>query len=210
MTRVAPLAPPWSEADAADINSWGHPDRTYEPLLLVRCLQRHPAWLASCASWARRSTSRHGCRRACAPSRSCGSARWCGCAYEWGGQAAFWGPIAGVSDDECDALVTGAPTCRWSASERVLIGAVDELETHRVVVRGDVACVGRHLDDEQRMELLIAVGWYRTICTLCNGLDLPVEGWMRRWPRRVSRLTGGRGAGAGCCLASIGSSSRRG
>ena len=38
------------------------------------------------------------------------------------------------------------------------------------------------LDDEQRMELLIAVGWYRTICTLCNGLDLPVEGWMRRWP----------------------------
>ena len=29
---------------------------------------------------------------------------------------------------------------------------------------------------------LIAVGWYRTICTLCNGLALPVEGWMRRWP----------------------------
>ena len=32
------------------------------------------------------------------------------------------------------------------------------------------------------MELLIAVGWYRTICTLCNALDLPVEGWMRAWP----------------------------
>jgi hypothetical protein len=24
--------------------------------------------------------------------------------YEWGGQAAFWGPIAGVSEQECDAL----------------------------------------------------------------------------------------------------------
>ena len=35
MTRVAPLAPPWSAADAADIESWGHPDRSYEPLLLV-------------------------------------------------------------------------------------------------------------------------------------------------------------------------------
>ena len=35
------------------------------------------------------------CRRGCAPSRSCASARWCGCDYEWGGQAAFWGPIAG-------------------------------------------------------------------------------------------------------------------
>ena len=38
-----------------------------------------------------------------------------GCQYEWGGQAAFWGPIAGVSDDECDALVTGGPDDpRWS------------------------------------------------------------------------------------------------
>ncbi len=34
-----------------------------------------------------------------------------GCAYEWGGQAAFWGPIAGVAEAECDALVTGAE-CR--------------------------------------------------------------------------------------------------
>ena len=43
MSRIAPLAPPWSAEDTAGINSWGHPDRTYEPLLLVRCLQRHPA-----------------------------------------------------------------------------------------------------------------------------------------------------------------------
>ncbi|OAN32625.1 hypothetical protein [Mycolicibacterium iranicum] len=28
----------------------------------------------------------------------------------------------------------------------------------------------------------IAVAWYRTICTLCNGLDLPTEGWVRSWP----------------------------
>jgi hypothetical protein len=44
--RVAPLAIPWSEEDAEGIHSWGHPDRTYEPLLLVRCLQRHPALAA--------------------------------------------------------------------------------------------------------------------------------------------------------------------
>ena len=25
----------------------------------------------------------------------------------WGGQAAFWRPIAGVSDEACDALVAG-------------------------------------------------------------------------------------------------------
>ena len=65
----------------------------------------------------------------------------------------------------------------------MLIGAVDELERNRVVVRRRPGhALGEDLDDEQRMELLIAVGWYRTICTLCNGLALPVEGWMRRWP----------------------------
>ena len=37
------------------------------------------------------------------------------------------------------------------------------------------------------MELLIVVGWYRMICTLCNGMALPVEGWMRPWPERLVR-----------------------
>ena len=183
MTRVAPLAPPWSEADAADINSWGHPDRTYEPLLLVRCLQRHPALAARLRKLgeALYVEARLPARmRTIAILRICALVR---CEYEWGGQAAFWGPIAGVSDDECDALVTGgADDDRWSAGDRVLIGAVDELERTGSWSESTWRALGEHLDDEQRMELLIAVGWYRTICTLCNGLALPVEGWMRRWP----------------------------
>jgi hypothetical protein len=103
------------------------------------------------------------------------------CEYEWGGQAAFWGPIAGVTDDECDALVTGA-AANWSVSETVLIDAVDELERTGSWSSVTWDALGVDLDDEQRMELLIAVGWYRTVCTLCNGLALPVEGWMRPWP----------------------------
>ena len=69
--------------------------------------------------------------------RICGLLR---CEYEWGGQAAFWGPIAGVSGEESDATATGGPDDpRWNASERVLIGAVDELEAHRLVGRADLA-----------------------------------------------------------------------
>ncbi|WNG93384.1 carboxymuconolactone decarboxylase family protein [Mycobacterium sp. ITM-2016-00318] len=181
MTRVAPLAPPWSEADAAEINSWGHPDRTYEPLLLVRCVQRHPALAARLRKLgaALYTEARLPARvRTIAILRICALLR---CAYEWGGQAAFWGPIAGVSDDECDALVTGADA-DWSSAERVLIDAVDEIEHTGSWTEATWRALGGNLDDEQRMELLIAVGWYRTICTLCNGLALPVEGWMRRWP----------------------------
>jgi carboxymuconolactone decarboxylase family protein len=181
MTRVTPLPPPWSAEDTEGINSWGHPDRTYEPLLLVRCLQRHPALAAKLRKLGEAlyvDTLLPPRLRTIAILRICALV---GCAYEWGGQAAFWGPIAGVTDEECDALVTGAE-CTWSDDERVLIDAVDELERTGSWSADTWTALGHGLDDEQRMELLIAVGWYRTICTLCNGLDLPVEGWMRRWP----------------------------
>jgi hypothetical protein len=181
VTRVEPLPPPWSDEDAAGINSWGHPDRTYEPLLLVRCLQRHPAMadkLRKLGESLYVDTKLPPRVRTIAILRICALV---GCAYEWGGQAAFWGPIAGVADAECDALVTGADS-PWTDDERVLIDAVDELERTGSWAADIWKALGRSLDDEQRMELLIAVGWYRTICTLCNGLDLPVEGWMRPWP----------------------------
>jgi hypothetical protein len=88
-----------------------------------------------------------------------------------------------VTGDEADALaIGGADDPRWSAPERVLISAVDELERTGSWSSSTWEALGESLDDEQRMELLIAVGWYRTVCTLCNGLDLPVEGWMRSWP----------------------------
>ena len=140
-------------------------------------------WPPGCASSANPSTSQRFCRprtRTIAILRICALLR---CEYEWGGQAAFWGPIAGVSDDECDALVTGGPADpRWSPAERTLIEAVDELERTGSWSEATWTALGRDLNDEQRIELLTAVGWYRTICTLCNALALPVEGWMRRWP----------------------------
>jgi hypothetical protein len=183
VTRVAPLAPPWSEEDAASINSWGHPDRSYEPLLLVRCLQRHPVLagrLRKLGESLYTATLLPPRTRTMAILRICALVR---CEYEWGGQAAFWGPIAGVNDDECDALVTaGADDPRWNPFERRLIEAVDELERTGSWSDRTWAALGRDLDDVQRIELLTAVGWYRTICTLCNALTLPVEGWMRRWP----------------------------
>jgi alkylhydroperoxidase family enzyme len=183
MTRVAPLATPWSDEDAAGINSWGHPDRTYEPLLLVRCLQRHPNLAARLR---RMGESLYLDARLPARTRTIAILRICAlvrCEYEWGGQAAFWGPIAGVSDDECDALVTGdGRDPRWGAADRTVIDAVDELEHTGSWAESTWNALGDHLDDEQRMELLVAVGWYRTICTLCNGMALPIEGWMRPWP----------------------------
>ncbi len=143
-SRVPPLARPWSDDDAAGIGAWGHPAATYPPLLLTRTLQRHPQLAARTRHLGEglyidgRLSHRD---RTIAILRTCAQVR---CAYEWGGQAAFWGPIAKVSDDECDALAVGQPDDpRWSDGERT-------------IVKGDRRARGhRHLD---RCHLGVALG----------------------------------------------------
>ena len=183
MARVEPLQLPWSARDAEEIGRWGHPDATYDPLLLVRCLQRHPR-LAQRVRGLGESLYVDG--RLPGRARTLAILRTCalvGCAYEWGGQAAFWGPLTDVGGDDCDALVTGgAEDGRWSDAEQRLLRAVDELEATGSWSEPTWAALGLDFDDEQRMELLVVCGWYRTISTLCNAMALPVEDWMRAWP----------------------------
>src|SRR4051812_49919155 len=147
MERGAPLPEPWSPEDAESIGRWGHPDATYEPLLLVRCLQRHPRLAARTRAL---GEGLYVDGRLPARLRTLAILRACallGCAYEWGGQAAFWGPIAGVGEEDCDALVTGGPDDpRWGARQRVPLSARHELEgggarsdAHRGALRDEPA-----------------------------------------------------------------------
>lgn len=183
MSRVAPLPEPWSPEDEAGIRRWGHPDADYDPLLLTRCLQRHPR-LAQRTRALGESLYVDG--RLSARMRTLAILRICGllgCDYEWGGQAAFWGPLVGVSEEECDALAVGpADDPCWTPAEQTLLAAVDELEATGRWSDQTWSGLGAGLDDEQRMELVVVIGWYRMISTLCTTLDLPVESWMRDWP----------------------------
>src|SRR5208337_5235041 len=91
----------------------GHPDRTYEPLLLVRCLQRHPAL----ATRLRKLGESLYVSALLPPrSRTIAILRICalvGCEYEWGGQEAFW-----VEPVRTDADRGG----RRAGAHRVVVG----------------------------------------------------------------------------------------
>ena len=109
-----------------------------------------------------------------------------------------------MSDDECDALGRRpADDPRWTDAERRSLTGIDELEATGTWTDATWASLAEHLDEEQRMELLIVAGWYRTICTLCNaldprhrGLDAPLAGgrlvnlpaWAVRRTRTMSRV----------------------
>src|SRR4051794_19976670 len=150
-SRVAPLPRPWSEADAAGIGRWGHPAATYPPLLLTRVLQRHPD-LADRVRHLGEGLYVDGRldprARTIAILRTCGRI---GSAYEWGGQAAFWGPLTGVTPDEADALTrdeAGADTPAWSSLDLAIIDAVDQLEREGTLDSARWAALRDHLADE--------------------------------------------------------------
>jgi alkylhydroperoxidase family enzyme len=183
-SRVAPLPRPWSDADAAGIGRWGHPAATYPPLLLTRVLQRHPD-LADRVRHLGEGLYVDG--RLDGRGRTIAILRTCariGSAYEWGGQAAFWGPRTGVTSDEADALTTTAADApSWTERDRSIIVAVDDLEDRGTLGDERWADLRRFLTDEQIIELVIVHGWYRLIATMCNALDLGIEDWMRAWPQ---------------------------
>jgi len=185
-SRISPLPRPWSDEDAAAIGRWGHPAAEYPPLLLTRVLQRHPG-LADRTRHLGEGLYVEG--RLSPRARTIAILRTCalvGSAYEWGGQAAFWGPLTDVSPDEADQLAQDRPfdteTPGWSPSDRSIVDAVDELERDGTLGDERWTDLRRHLTDEQILELLIVNGWYRMIATTCNALDLGIERWMRAWP----------------------------
>jgi len=182
-SRVPPLSRPWSEVDASGIGRWGHPAATYPPLLLTRVLQRHPD-LADRVRHLGEGLYVDG--RLDGRTRTLAILRTCalvGSAYEWGGQAAFWGPLTGIAPEEADALTSDeAAGPVWSPLDRAVIDAVDELERGGTFPDTTWAALREHLADEQIIELLIVCGWYRMIATTCNALDLGIENWMRPWP----------------------------
>ena len=163
----------------------GHPDRATSRCFWCAACSAIPRWPPGCANSANPFTHQHFYRPGRGRSPSCASApSWAASTSGVGRppsgarsrasattSATHWSPAAKIPPRIRD----GAPRTDADRGGR-------RAGAHRVVVGGDLDRIGGFLDDEQRIELLTAVGWYRTICTLCNALALPVEGWMRRWP----------------------------
>jgi hypothetical protein len=98
----------------------------------------------------------------------------CGAEYEWGVHVAHFGSRVGLTHDQLVSLTSGSPTdpC-WSASERALLVAVDELHDGSDI--SDVTWNALDLSDEQRLDLLLLAGWYHAISFVARAARVPFE-----------------------------------
>ncbi|MFG2670397.1 carboxymuconolactone decarboxylase family protein [Streptomyces sp. NPDC048445] len=186
MSRIEPLTPPYpADVDRA-LRRWMPPGVPHEPLALFRVLHRNPE-LASRMFALGAGLLGHGLLPAI--DREIVIARVTArsaCAYEWGVHAATLAPQAGLDPQQLRATThpdaaVGAP---WSPRHTALLHAVDELNDTNRLTQSTWDALRRSYEEAQLLELLVLVGWYRTISYLANGLLLEEEPWGAPFPAR--------------------------
>ena len=106
-----------------------------------------------------------------------------GAEYEWGVHIAFFAEKVGFDAERIAATVHGpADAPCWSADERALLAAVDDLVDRRTIGDERWDELAAHFDEAQIIEVIALVGYYHTISFLCRALDLPPEAYAARFP----------------------------
>jgi alkylhydroperoxidase family enzyme len=107
-----------------------------------------------------------------------------GCEYEWGVHVANFADAAQLTEAQARATVLdSADAPCWSASEQVLITAVDALHARVKLSDGEFKALSAHYDEAKLFEIILLCGFYRTVSYFANGLDLPLEEKAARFPK---------------------------
>src|SRR5262249_12349655 len=133
--RIAPLEPPYAPEIDAGLRAMMPRNSPVEPLRLFRTFVRHPPLAEAMTALGRfvlgRELTLDLHDRELVIDRVCAR---CGCEYEWGVHAVFFGARAGFTAEQLDATVTGGDGATvWNERESLLVRLVDELhDTARV------------------------------------------------------------------------------
>jgi alkylhydroperoxidase family enzyme len=188
--RIPPLPLPLQGEAAELVARMMPPGSTREPLALFRVFARNPPMARAFLAWGGYELSRalsvdlHD--RELVINRVCAR---CGCAYEWGVHAAFFGERAGLDSATLAATVHGDDQDpAWSPRERLLVALVDRLHDHATVDDALWQRLRPHWTEEQLLDLLLLAGWYHAICYVANVAALPPEPDAAPYPAAGGRL----------------------
>ena len=106
----------------------------------------------------------------------------CRAGYEWA-QHVVIGKQAGLSEDEIERIPDG-PDAGWSAKDRLLLQASDELHYDHFISDDTWAGLGEHLDTRQLMDLIFTVGQYQLVSMALNSLGVQLDPGLEGLPER--------------------------
>lgn len=188
--RIAPLEPPYGPELKAMLDKWMPPGSGMEPLALFRTLGRH----AELASRARPlGAGILGKGRVPPRLREVMIHRTCaltGAEYEWGVHVMGFGKPLGFTDAQLHSTVHGsANDGSWAPDERAVFSLADELHHTSTVSAELFEELGRHVDEEQLVELCLTSGWYHAISYVVNVAGVELEPWAARFPERAAEAS---------------------
>ena len=98
----------------------------------------------------------------------------CQAEYEWG-QHVVIGKRAGLSDEEIEAIKTGADAPNWSENEALLIRATDELHGDAFVSDATWQALAKSYSETQMMDIVFTVGQYNLVSMALNSFGVQLD-----------------------------------
>jgi 4-carboxymuconolactone decarboxylase len=105
----------------------------------------------------------------------------CRSGYEWGQHVAI-GKAAGLTDDEIARIPEGAGAAGWTALERALLRATDELHGDAFISDGTWGELSGSLSTQQLMDLVFTVGQYNLVSMALNSFGVQPEPGVPKLP----------------------------
>jgi alkylhydroperoxidase family enzyme len=102
------------------------------------------------------------------------------CEYEWK-QHVILGRDAGLAPEEIDRIAEGPDAEGWSALDRAILSAVDELVADARVGDDTWAALAAEFDDQQLMDLVFTVGAYDLLAMALRSFGVALDGDLQSW-----------------------------
>ena len=98
----------------------------------------------------------------------------CKSGYEWTQHVAI-GKREGLTDAEIANIKTGAEAPGWSAADRALLQASDELNRDHFITTPTWAALKAHFSDKQCMDVVFTAGQYTQVSMILNSFGVQLD-----------------------------------
>jgi 4-carboxymuconolactone decarboxylase len=105
----------------------------------------------------------------------------CRAGYEWG-QHVVIGKASGLTDEEIARIAKGPDAPGWSAGDRALLRATDELHADAFVSDATWAELAKVWSTQQLMDLVFTVGQYNLVSMALNSFGVQPEPGLPKLP----------------------------